>query len=65
MVSDQTSQAKSPTRKLLATIGKLWSGLDGWIPLGYENESGFHYGIDFIASILVPSLENRATTGLP
>jgi hypothetical protein len=27
-----------------STIGKLWASIEARIPLGYEDETGFHYG---------------------
>lgn len=65
MVSDPTSANRVPARKLAGLIGTLWAGLEAGIPFGYQNETGFHYGIEFISSLLESSPENGADPLLP
>jgi hypothetical protein len=42
---------KNP-KKQLRLIARLWAGIQVWIPVGYQNETGFHYGTQFVSSIL-------------
>jgi len=31
------------------------TGIEAMIPFGYEDETGFHYGVEFISSLLKSS----------
>jgi hypothetical protein len=46
-------------------VVESWAGIEVWIPIGYQNETGFHYGIEFISSLLAPSSDNRTGLLLP
>jgi len=39
-------------------VARLWAGIKGWIPLGYEDETGFQYGIEAASSFLERPPEN-------
>ncbi len=39
---------------------QLWTSIELRIPIGYQNETGFHYGIEFISSLLEPAPEIQA-----
>jgi hypothetical protein len=38
---------------------ELWAGIEVRIPTGYQNETGFHYGLEFISSLLEPLLKDQ------
>ena len=65
MVNNHTSANEIPTGKLSGSLGKLWAGLEAWIPFGFQNATGFHYGIEFISSLLELSSETEADPLLP
>jgi hypothetical protein len=44
MVQSQKSANLIRLGGLSITIGKLWASIEARIPLGYEDETGFHYG---------------------
>jgi hypothetical protein len=60
MFSDHTSLKTMLARKLSGAAGRLWASLEYSIPLGYQNKTGFHYDIEFIASLLEPFSERQA-----
>ena len=65
MVNNQTFVNKILTGKLSEISGNLWAGLEVWIPFGYQNATGFHYGIEFISSLLELSSETEVYPLLP
>lgn len=60
MVSNHTSATEVPIRKCPGIIGKFWTSLEAWIPFGYQDATGFHYGIEFISLLLQPPPANGA-----
>ena len=65
MGSDQTSANGVQTGKVSGILGKLWADLETGIPFGYQNETGFHYGIEFISFLLDLSSKDGADPLLP
>jgi hypothetical protein len=48
---------------LWAMIAAFRAGIGAWIPLGYQDETGFHYGLEPIASILERLVDSRPSAG--
>jgi hypothetical protein len=46
-------------RDLWTIIAAFRAGFGAWIPSGYQDENGFHYGIEPIASILEQMVDSR------
>jgi len=44
-------------------IAAFRAGIGAWIPLGYQDETGFHYGLEPIASILERLVDSRPSAG--
>jgi hypothetical protein len=49
MVNSQKSANGVRPGESLGIIAKLWASIKARIPLGYEDETGFHYGIEPIS----------------
>jgi len=64
MVSSKKSMNRGPMGRLSGVLDRLWTSFEDWIPFGYQNETGFHHGIDFISLLLDPPSENH-TDPLP
>jgi len=47
MVSGKTSVNRNPIGRLSGVLDRVWTSFDGWIPFGYQNETGFHFGAEF------------------
>jgi hypothetical protein len=46
-------------RDLWALIATFWADIGARIPLGYQDETGFHYGLPPISSLLERLVDGR------
>jgi hypothetical protein len=52
MANSQKSADGVRPGELSGIITKLWASIEVRIPFGYQNETGFHYGMEPISSFL-------------
>jgi hypothetical protein len=46
-------------RDLWPVISAFRAGIGAWIPSGYQDENGFHYGIEPIALVMERLVDSR------
>jgi hypothetical protein len=63
MSSDHQNRNEVRPGELSGIIARLWVRIQVWIPIGYQNETGFHYGTQSISSILERLSEKTALAG--
>ena len=61
MANNQKSADKIRPRPSSGIIVEFWASIEVRIPIGYQNETGFHFGLEFILSLLESSPENQAS----
>jgi hypothetical protein len=59
MVNRQKSENEACPADSAGMIVEVWNSIEVRIPIGYQNETGFHFGLEFISSLIEPLPENQ------
>jgi hypothetical protein len=65
MANSQKNLHEAGPGDLPGLVIQLWTPVEVRIPIGYQNETGFHYGIEFISSLLELPPETHAAPFIP
>jgi hypothetical protein len=60
MVDSQTSVHNASPVRSTGKLASLWAGIEVRVPFGFQDETGFHFGMDSLASLLELLSENQA-----